>query len=73
MKNGAAIAFGLMWMADAIQKNAPRVVDRDYWTSESTGNALYNCSCPGCGAHMKAREAGVDEGTLSEWCGECRY
>jgi hypothetical protein len=72
-REGAAVAFGLMGMAAAIQKNGPRVVHREYWTSELDGKRWYTCWCPGCGAYMKWREAGVDEGTLSEWCGGCRY
>jgi hypothetical protein len=54
------------------QDNSPLVVERSYWTSELDGKEYYNCFCPGCGAYMKGREAGVDEGTCWEWCGSCR-
>ncbi len=70
---GAASAFGLLGMAYAIQANAPRLVERSYWTSELDGTRYYDCPCPGCGAYMKHRRGGEDEGTLSEWCGVCRY
>jgi len=66
---GAAVAFGLMGMAEAIRKNAPRLVERQYW---KTDPSYYDCYCPGCGVLLKARDAGVDEGTAAEWCGSCR-
>lgn len=70
--NGAAVAFGLIGMAEAIGLNAPLVVERDYWTSEINGAAYYDCFCPGCGVRLKFREPGVHEGTDLEWCGACR-
>lgn len=70
---GAAVAFGIIGMFEAIRRNAPRLVERSYWTSELDGKRYYNCFCPGCGAYMKMRDAGVDEGTDDEWCGSCRY
>lgn len=71
---GGATLGGLLLMALAIQANAPRVVEREYWTSDLDGTPYYNCFCTGgCGAYLKARQAGVDEGTDYEWCGECLY
>lgn len=72
MQRGAAVAFGLVGMALAIRKNAPRLVTREYWTRVD-GKLLYTCFCPGCGCQMKNRVAGEDEGTIYEWCGACRY
>lgn len=69
---GAAVAFGLMGMAEAIRRNGPPLVVREYWTSEIDGRRFYTCFCPGCGAYMKYRKAGEDEGTDNEWCGACR-
>lgn len=70
--SGLMVAFGVMGMADAIRENAPFVVDREYWTSGIDGRRYYTCHCPGCGAMLKRREAGVHEGTDLEWCGVCR-
>lgn len=70
--SGAAVAFGIIGMAEAIRRNAPRLVERHYWTTED-GKSLYYCFCPGCGCQLKHRESGVDEGTDNEWCGACRY
>lgn len=72
-ESGAAVAFGLIGMAEAIRENAPRVVERTYWTSEIGGTRYYDCPCPGCGVHMKALTPGFHEGTDSEYCGVCRY
>lgn len=73
MLRGAAVAFGLMGMAEAIRRNGPPLVVRECWTSEIDGRRFYTCFCPGCGAYMKYRKAGEDEGTDNEWCGACRY
>jgi hypothetical protein len=70
-REGGAAAAGLLLMALAIQKNAPRVVERRYWTSEINGAKYYDCDCRGCGVCLKARDAGIDEGTDYEWCGAC--
>ena len=72
MKRGAAVAFGLVGMFEALRRTAPRIVERYYWTSELDGTKHYDCHCPGCGVLMKARDAGLDEGTDDEWCGVCR-
>lgn len=69
---GAAVAFGIIGMAEAIQRNGPRIVERSYWTSEIDGRDYYTCHCPGCGVQLKRREPGM-EGTSNEWCGMCRY
>ena len=69
---GAAVAFGIIGMAEAIRENGPRIVERHYWTSSLDGACLYDCRCPGCGCQMKCRTAGVHEGTDLEWCGACR-
>lgn len=68
---GAAAGMGLLLMAMAIEKTHWRnivVVERRYWE----GGERYDCFCPGCGAGLKARSAGVHEGTEVEWCGACR-
>jgi hypothetical protein len=67
---GARWLAAVVGMAMAVQKNAPRLVERRYW---ETDPRYYDCWCPGCGAYMKMRDAGVDEGTDYEWCGSCRY
>jgi hypothetical protein len=72
-QEGAAVAFGIIGMFDAIRKNGPRIVERCYWTLAVSGERVYTCHCPGCGAYMKNRKAGRDEGTDNEWCGACRY
>ena len=70
---GAAVAFGLMGMAEAIRANAPRVVERSYWLA-SDGKQYYDCFCSGCErVLMKKRTAGRDEGMDREWCGVCRW
>jgi len=75
----AGVQAGMIWgaaiiaMAEAIWKNAPRLVERHYWTSEIDGTRYYDCFCPGCGVQMKKCTPGVDEGTDNEWCGACRY
>jgi hypothetical protein len=71
-EEGAAVAFGIIGMAEAIRQNAPLVVERSYWTSERDGKLYYDAFCPGCGACTEGWEAGVDEGTDAEWCGACR-
>lgn len=71
-RRGAALAFGVIGMAEAIRKNAPRLVERTYWSGVD-GTLYYDCCCPGCGVLMKARDANEDEGTDNEWCGVCRY
>jgi hypothetical protein len=70
-KDGASFAFGIIAMAQAIRDNphTPLVVRREYWETDPT---KYDCWCPGCGAYMKGRTAGKDEGTDYEWCGVCR-
>lgn len=67
--------FALVGMGLAIQANAPRLVERSYWTSDIDGARYYDCGCPGegCGVHMKRCKAGEDEGTDNEYCGLCRY
>lgn len=70
-REGAAACTGLILMALAIQDNGPRVVERSYWTRVDTVE-MYDCFCPGCGAYLKNRKAGEDEGTDREWCGVCR-
>lgn len=72
---GAAVAFGVVGWALALRRNAPRCPSkREYWTSDLDGKRYYNCFCACCEhAYLKALEAGVDEGTDYEWCGECLY
>lgn len=70
---GAAVAFGLMGIAQAIKDNHSPLVSRHYWTSELDGKEYYSCACLGCGVEMKKRQAGLDEGTDREWCGACRW
>jgi hypothetical protein len=72
MREGAALAFGIIGMAEAIRRNAPKLVERRYFCADD-GKRFYCCYCPGCGAYMKNRIAGVHEGTDDEWCGACRY
>lgn len=69
---GAAVAFGLMGMALAIQKNGPKLVERSYWETDD-GTKYYDTHCPDCGCYMKNLDAGKDEGTDNEFCGICRY
>jgi hypothetical protein len=70
---GAAVAFGLLGMAEAIRANAPPLVVRHYWTSEIDGRHFYECYCANsCGTYLKGRHAGRDEGTDAEYCGACR-
>lgn len=72
-KCGAAVAFGIVGWAFALRRNAPRCPSkREYWTSDLDGKRYYNCFCACCEhAYLKALDAGVDEGTDAEWCGEC--
>jgi hypothetical protein len=73
-REGAAIAFGIVGMVEAIRRRPPPlVVKRHYWVSEIDGERLYDCYCPGCGTGMDGLHPGVDEGTDNEWCGACRY
>lgn len=71
-REGAAVAFGIVGMFEAIRKNGPLLVERYYWTTER-GQRLYDCHCPSCGVYMKHRRAGEDEGTDNERCGACRW
>jgi hypothetical protein len=73
-EEGAAVAFGLMGMAEAIRINGPRVVHRTYYASEIDGQRVYDVWCQGgCGVLLDGRAAGVHEGTDLEYCGACRF
>lgn len=72
-EEGAAVAFGVVGMGEAIRQNAPRLVERYYWTSERDGQRYYDCFCPGCGVQIKGLIADKWEGTDYEWCGWCKW
>jgi hypothetical protein len=70
------VAWGTAWLAaiEALgrwaKRNGRHLPRREYWEC----GKLYTCWCVGCGrARLKEREAGVDEDTPSELCGECYF
>ena len=71
--DGAAVAFGLMGMAEAIRMR-PHPQPREYWSCPGSARLdarqFYTGWCSRCGDQLKNRRAGEDDLTPYDWCGQ---